>query len=176
VRANPLSRCLFSLISSLTLSGCGSTYVRSRLDTIESECKAQYAELTPNVHANRFRCMTDRTHNFYQNTAYSPIYLREQSEMMEVFVRWDRGEITELEANRKIAQIKQQTQQAIARTVQLQHDTYSAQPAAPQVVIVQPAPLQPAYQPPQPSPTMTPSCAEGYKCTGRHQDADGVWR
>jgi hypothetical protein len=39
------------------------------------------------VRANRFRCMTDRTHNFYQNAPYAPLYLREQSEMMEVFVR-----------------------------------------------------------------------------------------
>ena len=43
----------------------------------------------------------------------------------------------------------------------------------PQTVIIQrPPPEQPAQQPP----AYTPSCAEGYQCMGRHQDADGVWR
>jgi hypothetical protein len=33
----------------------------------------------------------------------------------------------------------------------------------------------PAYSPPQPS-TVPPPCAEGYRCTERTLQADGVWR
>ena len=166
---------------SLALSGCATPLERQEQANAAAfaTCSAAFPDAwATHTMAKWHKCATDKSEfAFDPSHRFHDIHVAEIKEKSDVFSRYDKGLISQPEAESQLSAITQKTKQEISRRLSVEQQMFNAQQASrpPQVIVIQPAPQQPSPYSPPPA-TTVPSCAEGYQCMGRHKDADGVWR
>lgn len=164
--------------------------IKQRAAEAEQGCNVKFPPGTASTAVARARCLNDAqtiTRPYWTQPDLIGSFMATRLAIAE---RFQKGQITAAQANEEVAnkwsQITTETQRrSLAnRSVAAQEDAAIAAASLADGVgrTVQSSstpPPAPSYAPPpggwQPS-SNTASCAEGYRCAGRTQQADGTWR